>query len=132
MASIQDLKELRANNTSKTVMVTFLGNLVRPLSRNIPTSSKPTCSTAAATSTWLPANNPDEKDAVPKFLQKETARIADLQFGSAVGSAMQAAFNPRTRTVQAPLHRRPRTGGEGGLQTDRGGAHTGTQSRNSC
>jgi peroxiredoxin len=97
MASAQDLKNLRANPTKKTLLVSFWATWCGSCIHEFP-DLQDTFRMYAARDFELvtvAANMPDEKPGVMSLLEKMHATSRNLLFASNDTAALQAAFDPK-------------------------------------
>ena len=97
VASAEELKKLRANGSGKVTVVNFWATWCGPCVHEMP-ELETTYRMFRGRDfdlAMVSTNNPDEKPAVMKMLQKMHASSRNLLFGSDDTYALQAAFDPK-------------------------------------
>jgi peroxiredoxin len=95
LASLEDLKKLRANPTGKLLLVSFWATWCGPCIHEFPEMQTTFRMYRGRDFDLVPVsvNMPDEKDAVLNLLRKQHASTRNLLFGSDDTQAWQAAFD---------------------------------------
>jgi len=97
MASIDDLKKLRANPTGKLLLLSFWATWCGPCIHEFPELQTTFRMYRGRDFDLVPVavNMPDEKESVLSVLRKQHASTRNLLFGSQDTTALQTAFNEK-------------------------------------
>jgi peroxiredoxin len=97
MASVEDLKKLRANSTGKLLLVSFWATWCGPCIHEFPEMQTTFRMYRGRDFDLVPVavNMPDEKESVLGLLRKQHASTRNLLFGSDDTQALQAAFDEK-------------------------------------